>query len=247
MAMANYLTKLEDSPEDWHLAPIRGHTRIHKLFPFYPADLATLETLGIYTVSQIFDTHLSGRIDKSASTELLASLAPYPALQHKIQLFTRAFLQQPFHNKYSCPRTNLTSIVNLDTNLSRRFKLKCREILDTSIGVAPAFRTRIRDNLAVRLTQRMFNNAYHVLRLPALTSKTRETAFQILNRTIWKNNKAFKSRMRPTPTCDDVREPRKQWSIFFVNAKTTQFLYGQNSLIHGPGYSTTTPWNQSRE
>jgi hypothetical protein len=54
MAMANYLTKLEDSPEDWHLAPIRGHTRVHKLFPFYPADLATLETLGIYTVSQIF-------------------------------------------------------------------------------------------------------------------------------------------------------------------------------------------------
>jgi hypothetical protein len=202
MAMANYLTKLEDSPEDWHLAPIRGHTRIHKLFPFYPADLATLETLGITTVSQIFDTHLSGRIDKSASTELLASLAPYPALQHKIQIFTRAFLQQPFHNKYSCPQTNLTSIVNLDTNLSRRFKLKCREILDTSIGVAPAYRTRIRDNLAVRLTQRMFNNAYHVLRLPALTSKTRETAFQILNRTIWTNKKAFKSRMRPTPTCD---------------------------------------------
>jgi hypothetical protein len=42
--MAKYLIKLEDSPEEWHLAPIRGHTRIHKLFPFYPADLATLET-----------------------------------------------------------------------------------------------------------------------------------------------------------------------------------------------------------
>jgi hypothetical protein len=79
---------------------------------------------------------------------------------------------------------------------------KCRELLDTSIGVAPANRTRIRDNLAVRLTQRMFNSAYHVLRLPALTSKTRETAFQILNRTIWTNNKASKSRMRPDPNCD---------------------------------------------
>jgi hypothetical protein len=153
MAMANYLTKLEDSPEDWHVAPIRGHTRVHKLFPFYPADLATLETQGIYTVSQIFDTHLSGRIDKSASTELLASPASYPAMQHKIRLFTQAFLQQPFYNKYSCPRTTLSSIVNLDTILSRRFKLKCREILDTSIRVAPAFRTRIRDNLAVRVTQ----------------------------------------------------------------------------------------------
>jgi hypothetical protein len=54
----------------------------------------------------------------------------------------------------------------------------------------------------VRVTQRTFNNAYHVLRLPTLTSKTRETAFQILNRTIWTNNKAFRSRMKPTPTCD---------------------------------------------
>jgi hypothetical protein len=123
-------------------------------------------------------------------------------MQHKIRLFTQAFLQQPFHNKYSCPRTALLSIVNLDTNLSRRFKLKCREILDASIGVAPAFRTRIRDNLQVRVTQRMYNNAYQVLRLPTLTSKTRETAFQIMNRTIWTNNKAFKSRMKPTPKCD---------------------------------------------
>jgi hypothetical protein len=87
-----------------------------------PADLATLETLRIYTVSQIFETHLSGGIDKSTSPELLAALAPYPGVQHKIRLFTQAFLQQPFYNKYSCPRTVLSSIVNLDTNLSRRFK-----------------------------------------------------------------------------------------------------------------------------
>jgi hypothetical protein len=200
--IAAYMTKLEDSPEDWHLSPIRGHSRVHKLFPFYPADLATLETLRITTVSQIFETHLSGRIDKSTSPELLASLAPYPALQHKLRIFTRAFLQQPFHNKYSCPRTHLTSIVNLDTNLSRRYKLKCRELLDSAIEVAPAYRTRIRDNIAIRPTQRVFNNAYGALRLPVITSKTRETAFQILNRTVWTNNKAHKSRMRLDPNCD---------------------------------------------
>jgi hypothetical protein len=37
-SMALYLVTLEDSPEDWHLAPVRGHTRIHKLYPLYPAD-----------------------------------------------------------------------------------------------------------------------------------------------------------------------------------------------------------------
>jgi hypothetical protein len=90
--MAKYLTKLEVSPEDWHLAPVWGHTHIHKLFPFYPADIATLETQGITTVSQLFETHLSGRIDKSFSSELIISHSQYLALQHKIRTFVRAIL-----------------------------------------------------------------------------------------------------------------------------------------------------------
>jgi hypothetical protein len=94
----------------------------------------------------------------------------------------------------------------MDINLSRRYRIKNREILDVAIGVAPAYHTRIRDGLAVRPSQRDFTNAYGILRLPAITSKTRETAFQILNRTIWTNNKAFKSRMRPDPYCDRCQE-----------------------------------------
>jgi hypothetical protein len=114
----------------------------------------------------------------------------------------RALLQQPFNNKYSCPRSNLAILANLDINLSRRYRVKTREILDTPRGVAPAYHTSIRDNLAVHPSQRDFTNAYSILRLPTLTSKTRETAFQILNRTIWTNNKAFKSRMRLDPNCE---------------------------------------------
>jgi hypothetical protein len=41
-SMANFLKKLEDSQEDWHHAPIWGHSRTHKLFPFYPTDIVTL-------------------------------------------------------------------------------------------------------------------------------------------------------------------------------------------------------------
>jgi hypothetical protein len=73
--MAKYLIKFEDSPEDWHLAPVWRQTRIHKLFPFYPADIVTLETQGIITVSQLFETHLSRRINKSISSELMNSLS----------------------------------------------------------------------------------------------------------------------------------------------------------------------------
>ncbi len=37
----------------------------------------------------------------------------------------------------------------------------------------------------------------------SLPSKTKETAFQILNRTIWTNNKAYKSGRRDNPNCDN--------------------------------------------
>jgi hypothetical protein len=137
--MADYLTRLEDSPEDWHLAPIRGHTKFSKLFPLYPADIATLEVQRITTVLQIFETHLSGRLDKSISLELINSLASNPILQHKLKALMRALLQQPFLNKYSCPRSNLAILANLDINLSRRYRIKNREILDTAIRAAPAY------------------------------------------------------------------------------------------------------------
>ncbi len=120
-SLADYLTKLEDSPEDWHLAPIRGHTKFNKLLPLYPAEAATLEVQRITTVSQIFDTHLSGRIEKSISPEVMNSLAPYPMLRHKLKTLVQALLKQPFHNKYSCPCSNLAILTNLDINLSRRY------------------------------------------------------------------------------------------------------------------------------
>jgi hypothetical protein len=139
----------------------------------------------------------------------------------------RAFSQQPFHNKYSCPQTILAALVNLDINLSRRYKLKCREILDTTIGVAPAYRTRIREYIAVRPTQRMFNNAYHVLCLPALTSKTHKTAFQILNHTIWTNNKAHKSRMRPEPNCERCGKTETMEHLLCESEKYSEPLWSK--------------------
>jgi hypothetical protein len=144
-SMANFLTKLEESQEDWHHAPIWGHSRMHKLFPFYPADIATLQTLRINTVSQIFETHLSGGIDKNVSPDLLTSLQPYPALRHKLILFAQGFQRMPFRDKYANPRTTLASMMQLDTNMSRRNKLLCRSILDDEIRVAPAYHTRTRD------------------------------------------------------------------------------------------------------
>jgi hypothetical protein len=139
-SMANFLKKIEDSHEDWHHAPVWGHSRILKLFPFYPADIATLQTLRINTVSQIFETHLSGGIDKDISPDLLNSLQAFPSLRHKLRLFAQVFQRMPSRHKYASPRSILATLIQSDTNMSRRNKLICRSILDADIGVAHAYK-----------------------------------------------------------------------------------------------------------
>ncbi len=161
-SMANFLKKAEDSHEGWHHAPIWGQTHTHKLFPFYPADIATLQTLQITTVSQIFETHLSGGIDKTISPDLLTYLQAYQSLSHKLRLFAQAFQCMPFRNKYASPRSILATFMHLDTNTSRRNNLLCRSILDAEIGVAPAYQTRTRDNVYIHPTIPKFTNAYQL-------------------------------------------------------------------------------------
>jgi hypothetical protein len=90
-SVAEYLSKLQNSPEDWHLAMICGNTQIHQLFAFCPADLTPLQIHGISTVSLLFDAHLKGEIDKTVSPDLLLWLQPYPGLHHNIRLFTQKF------------------------------------------------------------------------------------------------------------------------------------------------------------
>ncbi len=46
-----------------------------------------------------------------------------------------------------------------------------------------------------------FTDGYKICKLPGLLSKTREVAFDILNRTVWTNNKAHKSGTRDNPDC----------------------------------------------
>ncbi len=71
----------------------------------------------------------------------------------------------------------------------------------TALETAPAYLTRRADRVFYPTTE-MYNNAYNIIGMNSLPSKTKETAFQILNRTTWTNNKAYKSGTRDTPDCD---------------------------------------------
>ncbi len=69
-SVAEYLVQLENSSEDWRVAPILAHMQVRRLFPFCLAAMATLEAHGVITMSQFFTTHLSGGINKPVSADL---------------------------------------------------------------------------------------------------------------------------------------------------------------------------------
>ena len=60
-----------------------------------------------------------------------------------------------------------------------------------------------------------FVNAYLQIKNPLLCSKTKENSFQTLNRTIWTNNKAFKSRTRETPDCPYCGDVETMEHLYF--------------------------------
>ena len=85
--------------------------------------------------------------------------------------------------------------------MSSSYRKILRNIKDSTIKIAPAYHTRRQDGVYYPTTE-TFNKAYNIIQLSSLPSKTKETSFQILNRTIWTNNKAFKSRARENPDCE---------------------------------------------
>jgi len=92
------------------------------------------------------------------------------------------------------------SLFHMDKNLSQVYRKRKRQMLHRTIQTPPSFVTRQRDGVTLPMRS-TFLDAYKVLFLPLLPSKTKETVFQILNRTIWTQNKAFKSGMAPDACC----------------------------------------------
>jgi hypothetical protein len=109
MGPGKWLKIMQDSKPPTSWSPKPSHQSL-KLFPFYPAGIATLKVHRVNTVSQLFDTQMSGGIDKVVSPILMTNLQAFPNLCHKIKLFIQSFLQKPFRNNYASLRTNLTNI-----------------------------------------------------------------------------------------------------------------------------------------
>jgi hypothetical protein len=86
--------------------------------------------------------------------------------------------------------------------------------IDKEIGIAPAYDTRRMDGVYYPWTQ-TFQKAYEIVDYPFLPSKTKEVIFQILNRTIWTNNKAFKSGKQDLPDCTRCGQPETMEHLIY--------------------------------
>jgi hypothetical protein len=147
---------------------------------------------------------LTGTIDRTENADLIEAI-PMPILRHKLRELFRMLKNLPRIGKTHVATTTGEYLFRQPRNLSSIFKKILRQQLDQEIVTAPAYKTRTRDQVYVP-EERTFNDAFKVLRMSMIPSKTKETIFQILNRTVWTNNKAFKSHMSDSPNCERCGE-----------------------------------------
>jgi hypothetical protein len=89
-AVADLLAAYETSRESWHAAAIAGHSSFSKVFPLSIGEMSILRDNNVYTVSQLLEVNdLTGRLTIDENVLLLAQLAAYPHLQHKLRLLIR--------------------------------------------------------------------------------------------------------------------------------------------------------------
>jgi hypothetical protein len=170
--------------------------------------MTILKDKNLYTVSQLLEVNdPTGHLTVEENRLLLADFSTYPHLQHKLRLLIHSMPRAPVVDKFVTQTTTAFSLFCLDKNLSQIFKQQQRHKLHKMIQVLPSYSTRQRNGIT--LPQRVtFLNAYKVLHMSLLPSKTKEKVFQILNRTIWTQNKAFKSGRAPAGFVTGVKKWR---------------------------------------
>jgi hypothetical protein len=191
---------METEQESWQHSPIVGHS-MENIFPFTAAEKWELEYRNIRVVGQLFQEGDNGDITREVDIALLSQL---PAnLRMKLNtLVSRVNKKRlPVSGHRVMPITIMESLLKQDVNMSSKYRQITRLKHGQIIQKAPAYNTRLRDNVYVP-DEPTFVNAYRLVDCSYLSTKTREVAFQILNRTIWTNNKAFKSGLAESAQCE---------------------------------------------
>jgi hypothetical protein len=210
-SVVKFLKILEVDKETWPHACIIGHSMTKAIYRFHSTDASDLQSRGLFTVAQLFKTNAAGRLTREFRDSLNFMIEPpciFTRYRNNNWTFTKLIYLQSevsknFNNFSDCVfdfKSALSIYMVEYTNCSILYKKLTRQLLDAEIKFPPARATRLRDGVPV-VPANMFIEAYRAVKHPLLPNKTKENAFQVLNRTIWTNNKAFKSHMRDDDEC----------------------------------------------
>ena len=198
-SMAHFLRTYENHEKDWPEAAIYGHTMMQNPVTFM--EHQELETLGIVTVSQLYETQENGQITNQNNIRLFAQLLQtHPNLYLKLQSLTHLLRHKRRRDVFPLGITTAHCQIQKDRKLSSEYRKRSREEIDKGIRVPPAYSTRERDGV-YHPGEQTFIKAYDITDNKDIPSKTKEVSFQILNRTIWTNSKAFKSGLEDSDSC----------------------------------------------
>jgi hypothetical protein len=242
--MSRFLTLYETQKDSWYSAAINGHS-LGTTFPLTEVERQELDRLGLYSVSQLFEVQDNLQTSAQNHPELFNTLRTHhPNIHDKLSWLCRNIrdTRLPRRPSYPSSITTAQAFLQQDNKLSRIYRKKTRKILDDSIGIAPAYETRRRDGVHYP-SEQAFNNAYRVIAIGSMPSKTKETSFQVLNRTIWTNRKAHRSGMIDNPKCDRCEEEETMEHLLYGCENYSAVVWSElstlltNTLAHIVGHN----------
>jgi len=208
-SLSTLLEWYETDPESWHCAAIDGHASLaNGTLMLSPIDSRILLDHGIITVSQLYEESATGGLSRTVNLALIDRLAiNQPWLRTKLRALTNILNGHNLSHtdKYILTLTTGSLLVKGEKHLSQLHRKSNAKQLLAEIQIAPSYASRARDGV-YRPDEKTFKDAYKIVDIPELPSKTKESAFEVLNRTIWTNNKAFKSGMVDSPNCERCGE-----------------------------------------
>jgi len=205
--MAKFLRQYETKSDSWHAAALHGHS-LGKTFFITEPERRVLKEMQLFSVSQLFETNDNMTTSEEEKVELFEHLDQHhPSLSNKLKWIRRNLRDTRLTRTHAYPTSFTTGQAQIqqDSKLSIKYRKQSRQDLDASIGTAPAYATRQRDGVFYP-SPKTFTDAYKVIEIGSMPNKTKETSFQILNRTIWTNRKAFRSRLADSASCDRCEE-----------------------------------------
>ena len=228
-AGGDMLGQYEGKKDNWHLTPIVGHQR-EGPFKLQLEEAQLLQQGEIIVVGQLFEENEAGQLRMPFNTGLAQTLAGHPNIIIKLQNLHQSIRTSRPHmvEKRVVPTSIMQILIQRDMNMSVINRKQDMDKVEETFEVAPAYQTRERDNVYVPDVP-TFTAGYSVLKSSSLTSKTKEVVFEILNRTVWTNNKAFKTGLSDSPNCQMCGEQETMEHLLYGCPHYSEKLWAELS------------------